>query len=159
MLAVQQPGRSFRVLGPRFLSSRVNVRDALAPLGGCTPAASRELDPTSPTGTNMHGLWCPYCYRASGMPAMPSPQPHPPPAMPPPRWPWERRMAQSSCSGERAASGRGSHRPWGAAGSPPGKGYSWLFYRYIYIFFVARYCYLTLALGAGVEPSQPALAP
>lgn len=33
--------------------------------------------------------------------------------------------------------------PW----EPPRKGYSWLFYKYIYIFFVARYCYLTLGLG------------
>lgn len=46
----------------------------------------------------------------------------------------------------------------GAASSPPWKGYSWLFYKYIYIFFVARYCYLTLALGAGAELSEDVLA-
>lgn len=61
----------------------------------------------------------------------------------PPRRLWEKRMAQSSRPGERAASGLGSRRLW----EPLQKGYSWLFYKYIYIFFVARYCYLTLGLG------------
>lgn len=57
-------------------------------------------------------------------------------------------MAQSSHPGQRAASGLGSHRLW----EPPRKGYSWLFYKYIYIFFVARYCYLTLGLGDCSHP-------
>lgn len=48
----------------------------------------------------------------------------------PPRWLWEKRMAQSSRPGERAASGLGSRQLW----EPPRKGYSWLFYKYIYIF-------------------------
>ncbi|XP_059720618.1 brain-specific angiogenesis inhibitor 1-associated protein 2 isoform X2 [Haemorhous mexicanus] len=45
---------------------------------------------------------------------------------------WEKRMAQSSRPGERAASGLGSRRPR----EPPQKGYSWLFYKYIYIYFL-----------------------
>lgn len=51
---------------------------------------------------------------------------------------------------------------------PLRKGYSWLFYKYIYIFFVARYCYLTLGLGLrgraripkpGLSEAAPALSP
>lgn len=45
-------------------------------------------------------------------------------------WLWEKRMAQSSRPGERAASGLGSRHPR----EPPRKGYSWLFYKYIYIY-------------------------
>lgn len=60
------------------------------------------------------------------------------------RWLWEKRMAQSSRPGERAASGLGSHSPR----EPPGRVTPGCFINiYIYIFFVARYCYLTLGLG------------
>ncbi|XP_050837158.1 brain-specific angiogenesis inhibitor 1-associated protein 2 isoform X2 [Serinus canaria] len=45
---------------------------------------------------------------------------------------WEKRMAQSSRPGERAASGLGSRHPR----ETPQKGYSWLFYKYIYIYFL-----------------------
>lgn len=96
----------------------------------------------------MHGLWCPYCYRASGMPGMPFPaggaaSPRPP--LGPIRF-HPSAVALGEADGtERAASGLGSRRQRELP--PSRKGYSWLFYKYIYIFFVARYCYLTLGLG------------
>lgn len=54
------------------------------------------------------------------------------------RWRREKRMAVSSLPRERAASWLGFLASCGVqlAGPPSWKGYSWLFYKYIYIYFL-----------------------
>lgn len=137
-------------MGPSFSYRCVNVSDALALLRGCAPAASHEPGQKPPRPEqNMHGLWCPYCYRASGMPApgMPFPRggaaPHPDLLLAhhSPRWLREKRMAQSSHPRERAASQLGSRGQ-----QPPGRAVPGCFIN-IYIFFVARV--LLPHVGAG----------
>lgn len=74
-------------------------------------------------------------------------QPHPLPPNHPLWWLWEKGIAQSPLPWGKGCFRAGVPPAVGRSRQPPWKGYSWLFYKYIYIFFVARYCYLTSALG------------
>lgn len=136
------------LVGPGFLYPRVTVSDALSPLlRGCQRLARAWTQP--PTLEQI--CMAPGVRTVTEHPGCPRPgccsQPHP---LPPkhPLWQlWEKGIAQSPPPRRKGCFRAGVPPAVGCSRQPPWKGYSWLFYKYIYIFFVARYCYLTSALG------------
>lgn len=171
MLALKQPGCSLHFSGTQFLYSCVNVSDALSLLWGCTPAASHEPGQKLPDWNKyawpLVSVLLPSIRDARARDAVPaggsSPAPPPRPDPLPSNRPPATAALGEADGAELPPRGKGCFSAGvppagGCSRQPPWKGYSWLFYKYIYIFFVARYCYLMLVLGAGAEPSEDALA-